>query len=43
MSKRFEQVKGFYDAGLWSIHRVADAVKKGWITQEEFALITGQA
>lgn len=42
MSRKYEQVKRYFDAGLWSIHRVRSAVEKGWITREEFALITGQ-
>lgn len=41
MSK-FEMVKDFYDRGLWNITRVRNAVVKGWITAEEFELITGQ-
>ncbi|MER2081130.1 MAG: XkdX family protein [Ruminococcus sp.] len=40
MSKHFEQVKRYYDKGLWSIERVRNAVVKGWITAEEFFLIT---
>lgn len=41
MSK-FEKVKKYYDSGLWGIERVRDAVIKGWITAEEFSLITGK-
>ena len=41
MSK-FEMVKDFYDRGLWSITRVRNAVVKGWITEEEFKIITGK-
>lgn len=40
MSKHFEQVKKYYDKGLWSIERVRNAVVKGWITEQEFQLIT---
>ena len=40
MSKHFEQVKRYYDKGLWSIERVRNAVLKGWITEAEFFLIT---
>ncbi len=40
MSKHFEQVKRYYDKGLWSIERVRNAVVKGWITESEFFLIT---
>ena len=41
MSPRFEKVKAYYDAGLWNRTRVANAVVKGWITAEEFLIITG--
>ncbi|WP_313579579.1 XkdX family protein [Lacrimispora sp.] len=39
MSK-FEKVKGFYDAGLWSEGMVWNAVGR-WINAEEFLEITG--
>lgn len=42
MSRHFEKVKNYYDKGLWSIDRVRNAVVKGWITEEEFELITGE-
>lgn len=42
MSPKFQKVKNYYDKGLWNIHRVHDAVGKGWITEEEFTLITGE-
>ena len=42
MSKHFKKVKGYYDSGLWSIKRVRNAVVKGWITVEEFKMITGE-
>ena len=42
MSKHFEQVKRYYDKGLWSIERVRNAVVKGWITAEEYKIITGE-
>lgn len=32
---RFKMIKEYYKRGLWSKRRVLDAVKKGWITQEE--------
>lgn len=41
MSK-YEKVKNFYDNGLWGINRVRDAVKKNWITPEQFFEITGE-
>ena len=42
MSSKFEKVKGYFDKGLWNIERVRNAVVKGWITPEEFQIITGQ-
>ena len=42
MSKHFKKVKGYYDSGLWSIKRVRNAVVKGWVTVEEFKMITGE-
>lgn len=42
MSSKFEKVKGYYDRGLWTIERVRNAVFKGWITAEEFEIISGQ-
>lgn len=41
MSKNFDKVKSFYDAGLWSIGMVRNAVER-WITAEEFQEITGE-
>ena len=42
MSKHFKKVKGYFDSNLWSIERVRNAVVKGWITAEEFKMITGE-
>lgn len=42
MSKRYEQVKSYYDNGLWNLTRVRNAVVKSWITATEFEMITGQ-
>ena len=42
MSKNYNKVKSYYDRGLWSIERVREAVVKGWITSEEYKLITGE-
>ena len=42
MSPKFEKVKAYYDAGLWNKVMVKNAVKKGWITAEEYQLITGE-
>lgn len=41
MSKKFAKVKRYYDEGLWSKRQVHDAVVKGWITAEEYKIITG--
>lgn len=41
MSKYFDIVKNFYDKGLWKEDRVRDAVIKGWITADEYEIITG--
>ena len=38
MSPKFELVKGYYDAGLWSAERVYNAIGK-WITYEEYEQI----
>lgn len=39
---KFEKVKKYYDAELWTIKQVRNAVIKSWITEEEFKEITGQ-
>ena len=41
-SKRYDLVKSYYDAGEWKIKAVRNAVKRGWITAEEFYEITGE-
>ena len=41
-SEKFELVKGHYDSHAWSKKAVRNAVKKGWITEEEFEEITGE-
>lgn len=42
MSPKFEKVKRYFDSGLWNKVMVRNAVKKGWITAEEYQLITGE-
>jgi hypothetical protein len=42
MSNKFEKVKSYYERGLWDISRVRNAVVKGWITAEEFFMITDE-
>lgn len=41
MSKNYGKVKGFYDAGLWSLRMVRNAVGK-WVTAGEYETITGK-
>ena len=41
MSKKYRKVKEYFEKGLWSIERVANAAVKGWISTEEFTEITG--
>lgn len=38
----FEKVKRFYDMGLYSNAQVAQFVKKGKLTAEEYQTITGE-
>lgn len=40
-SENFEKVKRFYILKVWNETRVLNAVKMGWITEEEFTEITG--
>lgn len=42
MSKKFKTVKAAYDRGSWNKEMVTNAVVKGWITAEEYQLITGE-
>ena len=39
---RYEKVKQYYDAGYWDVTRVRNAVRKQWITEEEYKTITGE-
>lgn len=41
MSKKFAFVNAAYDRGSWNKAMVANAVVKGWITAEEYEIITG--
>ena len=43
MSKLFDKVKKYYDLGLYTKAHVANFVKKGAITAEEYELITGES
>lgn len=38
----FERIKYYYEAGLWSKPMVKMAVRKGVITKEQYAEITGE-
>ena len=38
-STKYELVKRMYDEGTWNKARVRNAVKKGWITEEEYSYI----
>ena len=40
-SDNFEKVKRFYTLKVWNETRVRNAVKMGWITEEEFTELTG--
>ncbi len=39
---KLEQVRHYYEAGLWSAVRVRHAVEKGWITPEDYAVLIGE-
>lgn len=41
-SERYQEVLGYYRKRLWSAARARDAVDKGWITEEEYLIITRQ-
>ena len=41
-SEKFALVKEYYDAGFWKKAAVRNAVKKHWITAEEYEEITGE-
>ena len=41
-SKLFEQIKKYYDLGLYTKEQVAMFVEKGKITPEEYEEITGE-
>ncbi len=42
MSEYAVKVKEYYDSGFWNITMVKNAVKKGKITKDEYAIITGE-
>lgn len=43
MSRKFNFVKAAYERGTWNKEMVRNAVVKGWITAEEYEIITGEA
>ena len=40
-SPKFKMVQLFYKRGQWDKTKVHDAVEMGWITPEEYEIITG--
>ncbi|WP_289782858.1 XkdX family protein [uncultured Phocaeicola sp.] len=42
-SNKYDTVKRYYSLKLWNDTKVRNAVVKGWITEAEFAEITGKA
>lgn len=42
-SNNYEKVKRYFNLKMWNETRVRNAVKMGWITEAEFAEITGKA
>ena len=40
MMSKYEVVERYYAAGIWDDRKVRDAVKKGWISEEEYERIT---
>lgn len=43
MSKTYEKIKAYYDAGLWNEVRVRNMVIKGVITEDEYKTIIGKS
>lgn len=41
MSGKYKKVKGYYNSGFWTENMLKNAVKKGWITEEEYKEIVG--
>lgn len=42
MSKMYDKIKTYYDAGLWSEIRVKNMVINGIITKDEYLSIVGK-
>lgn len=43
MSTKYNKVKDYYDGNFWNKQMVRNAVVRGWITAEEYTMITGEA
>ena len=43
MSENAKKAKENYDLGFWGEEKLKKLVAKGWITADEFKLITGKA
>lgn len=41
-SPKFEEIKSYYEQGLWKKKAVKNAVIKGWITADEYEEIVGE-
>ena len=39
---KYEKVKKYYESGFWTKTMVRNAVKKNWITKEEYKEIVGE-
>lgn len=42
-SAKYKKLRWYYIRGYWSAKMLADAVVKGWITEDEYEEITGEA
>ena len=42
MSPKYNQVKEYYDMGMWNEKKLRNAVVHHWITEDEFRAITGK-
>lgn len=42
-SNNYDKVRRWYNMRMWNETRVRNAVRMGWITEEEFTEITGKA
>ncbi len=41
-SKHYLKVSTYFATGVWTLKMVANAVKKNWITPDEYKEITGE-